>query len=339
MLGLISLVTAIIVVVAVAYNYTLIFKSEKKAADDLKILEDKVKKSDAKVAKMSKDELKKLELQTRVEATTQKKQTDGKLAALGNDVTKRVSAVDTRIVQVNSDLKLTSTKFDKSLSKLTTDLNTTIDKYYQTMSQQVATDVSTKNLTSGGTTLNGTTTVNGGIRLNGSIQMQANEPGVMIEKRYGNKANDRYGVGQYKEGSVRMYTADSAAFNNGTVNLSVAKGENTFDDIVTVRANDRRTKVRGDLDVDGTLWFGKDDGSTDPYSLRKVRNGVNNSSLRLSLGDDDDEALEIWGRSGEGSLQHKFGVNGDAHHKGTLNANRICLGDVCVDSNKLKKLL
>lgn len=80
-----------------------------------------------------------------------------------------------------------------------------------------------------------------------------------------------------------------------------------------------------DVDLKGTLFFGKNDGSTDPYSLRKVTNGVNNSSLRMTINDDADEAFEIWGSScatgncaGEGTLKHKFLASGDVQHEGNL---------------------
>jgi hypothetical protein len=92
--------------------------------------------------------------------------------------------------------------------------------------------------------------------------------------------------------------------------------------------------LKKDLDLNGTLWFGKNDGSSDPYSLRKVKTAANSSSLRLTLNDDADEALEVWGNScgadkcvGEGKKAHRFDTVGNASHEGTAKASRIQLGE------------
>jgi hypothetical protein len=145
----------------------------------------------------------------------------------------------------------------------------------------------------------------------------------MIEKNYSDKnASDRYGVGQFPNGSMKMYT--STTYQPATVALSLAKADGTFDDVLTVD-NERVTRANGDLDVKGKIHFGKYDGSSDPYTLEKVRKGHNDSSLRITINDDSSESVEIWGDScqvgdcqGPGALRHKFVANGDARHEGNL---------------------
>jgi hypothetical protein len=74
-------------------------------------------------------------------------------------------------------------------------------------------------------------------------------PGKMAEVNYG-KDSDRYGIGQFPNGAMRMYTA--TAFP-GTVNLSLAKDNNTFDDAVqltqtNVKIN-KPVKILGNLEL------------------------------------------------------------------------------------------
>ncbi len=57
--------------------------------------------------------------------------------------------------------------------------------------------------------------------LNGSIQMARGNPGPMIERKYGNNQDNRYGIGQFPMGTQRMYAAQ--AWGPATVNLSMAR--------------------------------------------------------------------------------------------------------------------
>jgi hypothetical protein len=163
--------------------------------------------------------------------------------------------------------------------------------------------------------------------MDGKINFAKHDPGAMIEKTYGQN-NDRYGVGQFPNGSMRMYTASH--FKPATAGLSLAKADGTFDDVLTIDTN-KSTRIHGDLDVQNKLHFGKNDGSSDPYTLEKVQKGNNNSSLRLTINDDRDEAFEIWGDScltgdcsGSGAVRHRFVANGDAQHEGNVSVkNRL----------------
>ncbi|OYV74865.1 MAG: hypothetical protein B7Z66_15015 [Chromatiales bacterium 21-64-14] len=90
-----------------------------------------------------------------------------------------------------------------------------------------------------------------------------------------------------------------------------------------------------DINLEGKMFF-KDssfntapDGTnnSDPYYLEKVIAGNNNSSLRLSIKDDPDESLQIWGNScaagdcgGEGMKSHHFRGDGATAHRGSVVA-------------------
>jgi hypothetical protein len=159
----------------------------------------------------------------------------------------------------------------------------------------------------------------------GKVNFAKPDPGPMIEKTYGTNDN-RYGVGQFPNGAMRMYTG--SAHKPATAGLSLAKPNGTLEDVLTID-NQKTTRVHGDLDVQNKIHFGKNDGSSDPYTLEKVKKGVNKSSLRLTINDDRDEAFEIFGDpclsgncSGEGSIRHRFVATGDAEHEGNVSVKK-----------------
>lgn len=159
----------------------------------------------------------------------------------------------------------------------------------------------------------------------GKINFAQPDPGPMIEKTYGTNDN-RYGVGQFPNGAMRMYAG--SGHQPATAGLSLAKPNGTLEDVLTID-NEKTTRVHGDLDVQNKIHFGKSDGSSDPYTLEKVRNGVNNSSLRLTINDDRDEAFEIFGDSclsgncsGAGAVRHRFVATGDAEHEGNVSVKK-----------------
>jgi hypothetical protein len=96
------------------------------------------------------------------------------------------------------------------------------------------------------------------------------------------------------------------------------------------------------LNVQKKLFFGDKDMNTspdgswnpdknnsDPYYLEKIRHGNNASSLRLTINDDNNEALEIWGGScaagncgGPGTMKHRFQADGTAEHDLGVSINR-----------------
>ena len=93
----------------------------------------------------------------------------------------------------------------------------------------------------------------------------------------------------------------------------------------------------GDVNLSSKLFFRDASKQTtpngpnnsDPYYLEKVNSGGNQSSLRLTINDDADESLQIWGNScaagncgGEGKMAHKFRADGDALHMGNVNVGK-----------------
>jgi len=81
-----------------------------------------------------------------------------------------------------------------------------------------------------------------------------------------------------------------------------------------------------------------DDG--DPYRIEKVRTAPNKNQLRVILHDDPDESMAIWGNScangkcaddSRAKEAHKFDVQGNADHKGTIKCKKLCIGNVCLE--------
>jgi hypothetical protein len=91
--------------------------------------------------------------------------------------------------------------------------------------------------------LNGNTNVTG--KFSTAQGISVTNPGVLIDKNYGSDS-DRYGIGQFDNGATRVYAATK--FGPATVNLSLAKNNNQFDDILTIRT-DRTTNIKGPLGV------------------------------------------------------------------------------------------
>lgn len=103
----------------------------------------------------------------------------------------------------------------------------------------------------------------------------------------------------------------------------------------------------GDVNVPGKLFFGDESmdkdpcpvvnnvrrcdlskNNTDPYHMEKVVDANHNSSLRITINDDPDENLEVWGDScrhngcyGPGAAQHRLRADGAAAHRGSLSVN------------------
>lgn len=107
-----------------------------------------------------------------------------------------------------------------------------------------------------------------------------------------------------------------------------------------------------DANVGGRLYFGDPThtpspsagNNSDPYYLEKVVAGPNQSSLRLTINDDSDESLQIWGDScnqgdcaGPGAMRHAFWANGDAAHTGAVRAGTVlCAGGECLSKEDIR---
>jgi hypothetical protein len=210
--------------------------------------------------------------------------------------------------------------------------------------------------------IRGDTELRGDMDLVGKINMTKLNPGAMIERNYkDDHKGDRYGIGQFETGAMRMYT--SSTYGPASINLSVAQQNGTFDDVVKVN-NKGDTEIKGELkanksvkigdnmSVGGKFFIGAKGFNTDwdwyqngsdAYWLEKVHpNGnVNSSTLRLTMNDDADEAFEIYGGSckhgaqckGPGQRKHYFGVDGTALHTG-----QVCVSSQCLTESDIRKL-
>ena len=174
---------------------------------------------------------------------------------------------------------------------------------------------------------NGLANVND-IRFSRGIHVDvANPDSVLVEKSFNQNGNDRYGIGAYSPGQMRLYTSDGYA--PARINLSYAKGPNDFNDVVSVSRDGMH------LNNNKLFFDAENNNSSDPYYLQKVVTSPNNSYLRLTINDDNDESFQIWGNScgesggcgGDGAMKHKFVANGDTYHTGTTHTGKIQLGD------------
>lgn len=77
------------------------------------------------------------------------------------------------------------------------------------------------------------------------------------------------------------------------------------------------------------IYFGKGTDS-DPYYIEKKGDNSDIHHLRITINDNSNESLQIWGNScatpdgcgSEGTLQHKFDASGNVEHKGTVTASK-----------------
>ena len=69
--------------------------------------------------------------------------------------------------------------------------------------------------------------------LDTALQMSHADPGAMIERKYNNSQGDRYGIGQFPNGTMRIYAASD--YGPSTINTSFANKDGTFADVMAVK--------------------------------------------------------------------------------------------------------
>jgi hypothetical protein len=94
----------------------------------------------------------------------------------------------------------------------------------------------------------------GGVVSSAPVSFTKDTNGAMIDKNMGSD-NNRYGVGQYTNGVMRMYTA--GGFQPATLNLSLAQANNTFDDVVQIKT-DKSVNINGKAIFNDSATFTKD---------------------------------------------------------------------------------
>lgn len=140
-----------------------------------------------------------------------------------------------------------------------------------------------------------------------------------IEMNRGNKDKLFFGSDNTNRGIWSESDRPVAIYTNGKNALQVDKNGNT--------------DVKNDINLNKRIYFkdpsfsgiGNATNNTDSYFMEKVINNEGNSSLRVTINDDPNESLEIWGNScatgncqSDGAMQHKFQANGQVYHKGHL---------------------
>lgn len=156
-----------------------------------------------------------------------------------------------------------------------------------------------------------------------------------------NKADGQVNLGDFKTKAVRVGLDTWLPHSDGNAYIrpNIEKGQVSIGDIktskISIGNNDSDIRIRG------RLRFGLDGDNSDPYILQKVVNGADNSALRLTLNDNKNESLQIWGDScsqgncaGPGVESHRFTVTGDAIHQG-----KVCIKNTCLNEANLKKLI
>jgi hypothetical protein len=104
---------------------------------------------------------------------------------------------------------------------------------------------------------NGTTPINLAGRVNtpNGISVTNPDPGVLVEKNYGTPDN-RYGLGQFGNGTTRMYTAGSTAFPGANLNMGFAQRDGTFKDALRITqdsSGNPSTQITGNFSVNGSF--------------------------------------------------------------------------------------
>jgi len=99
--------------------------------------------------------------------------------------------------------------------------------------------------------VHGTLNTRGTINTPVGVNVTRGDPGPLVEKRYNwQNYGDRYGVGQYPGGKMKMYTATTYP---GNVSMSLANADGSFKDVVTVNPDTT-------VDINGPLRVNKGNG-------------------------------------------------------------------------------
>lgn len=210
---------------------------------------------------------------------------------------------------------------------------------------------------------------------NGTIKFVKGDPGAMVEKSYG-KPNDRYGMGQFQNGATRMYAGDH--YKPASVNLSLAKQDGSFNDVVKVTTDGNTRLTTGALTLDGYphiyagnrihvngeqelyvlnkrgMVIGREWGGNGELAVQgKTHHGssvvMNNQPVVLRNDGDNNHILqhtsavdgpELTGCQG-GRLVTRCGGESVPlrwQKDKVFVANELCVGDVCINKDQLAKI-
>lgn len=183
----------------------------------------------------------------------------------------------------------------------------------------------------------------------GNVLFTTPNPGPMIQTDDNKATTDsKFGLGQYAGGQTRVYAAGSNL--QSAVNLSIARANGNFDDIVKVK-NDKTVEVNGRIVADDSISFaqrngplvernygGADNrygfGQFDNGQARVYASGSNiQANVNLSIarpGGVFDDVLQV--KSSDRSVV----MNGNVNLTG---ASQLCMSNVCITPQNFAKLV
>lgn len=200
----------------------------------------------------------------------------------------------------------------------------------------------------------------GGLQSGGIISFLKETNGPMVEKNMG-ADNNRYGIGQFKDGVMRMYTAGGYA--PATVAMSLANANNTFDDVVTVKT-DKSVVIGGKTFFRDDAVFDKNATVTGTLNANNLTGGNVTGSTYRAIGGDFAAARMTMMATGPGAGWYGQ-IQADNTHPdfkgpsplklnpaggevqvgagglssaGVIKGASLCAGAACVDEAKLKGL-
>lgn len=146
------------------------------------------------------------------------------------------------IYKTNNNLGTATTAFNTSISNM--------GNRFETNQVVVGTNVLDKNkiTLTGNLNNQGPANFTNSVSSTRGLEVLNHNPGPLIQKSYGN--GDRYGIGQFSNGRMRVYAA--GAFAPATVGMSMTRSDGTFSDIV-VADNKNMVTINGTLRVCDTM--------------------------------------------------------------------------------------
>ena len=90
------------------------------------------------------------------------------------------------------------------------------------------------------------------VNAGGSILVTSTDPGPLVQTNYNQSTTDnRYGIGQFTNGQLRVYTAGS--HTPATLSLSLAQASGAFEDMLTVKTNGKSVDINGPTQINANL--------------------------------------------------------------------------------------
>ena len=192
-----------------------------------------------------------------------------------------------------------------------------------------------KNYIRGDTIIDGHVDLNGNLKA-GAFQTYGADIALRDESRASGNTGPRRALVHGPDDELIInyagdYTSDTRVHGDKlTANKFCIKDSNNCIDENTLQSlgspteiNTKNAKIDGQLSIGGPIKFTVDNAAdNDHYNLKKIQHGSDKHELRLTINDNSDEKLSIYGDScrttgcgGIGVKQHEFDAVGKATHK------------------------